>query len=165
MSVSRSSFNTISSKENNLDIPKDNGKQLEIINNPSQQNLNLIARARIDSDNEFFPEAEPIFRRGQTMFNKDEEDLYKKNVRHNTNKNLLEGQDGEMSEPAQCEHVKGITDWKCDGCGADLSKFDLVFDDMGGKVCTNLNIHYENSFLDDFKSEFISSSQRFKTVD
>ena len=35
MSVSRSSFNTISSKENNLDIPKDNGKQLEIMNNPS----------------------------------------------------------------------------------------------------------------------------------
>ena len=53
-----------------------------------------------------------------------------------------------------CKHEDQIDNWKCTACQANISKFNICFDDNQGKVNTFTQIVYENSFLQDFKEDF-----------
>ena len=62
-------------------------------------------------------------------------------------------------------HEDEIENWKCKNCDADISKFDITFDDTGGQVQRFTEILYENHFLSDFKSEFKHQISMSGTLD
>ena len=52
-----------------------------------------------------------------------------------------------MENADLCKHEGLIENWKCMTCQANISKFNIFFDDNEGKVNTFTQIVYENSFL------------------
>lgn len=82
--------------------------------------------------------------------------MFRKIHRGNTQKRM------DAEKENYCQHEGELTNWKCSLCEANISKFEMVFDDNHGRVSTFAKIIYENSFLDDFKAEFKEQSDLMK---
>lgn len=92
----------------------------------------------------------PIYRRISCLNEREPEFWAKYRNRH---KNVQQQQQNDFKEA--CLHEE-IINWKCKECHTNISKFELIYDDNEGKVQTQTKIVYENSFLDDFRIDFIS---------
>ena len=99
----------------------------------------------------FIPEAMPIIRRISLLHPKEPE-LYHKLRKGNAIKKVIQEEDYQEL----CNHDEGVENWKCKSCNANISKFNICFDDTQGRVSTYSKILYENQFLEDFKVDFIS---------
>ena len=103
------------------------------------------AREKVDTG---IPEAMPLIRKISLLNCKDDNML--KKTRKPTNPHYS----ANLNKEPVCMHDEDIQDWKCQTCNANISKFDIFFDDNEGKVQTFTQIEYENTFLQDFKDDF-----------